>query len=317
MQNIKKIDETKTGHVQLMETDNPLDIRYDHIFKAVFTKDTPASKGALSGLISALIGRKVIVETIMANEPPIINDSDRRIRFDIACKALSGELVNIEMSFNPGLNELAKIEYYASRQFSGQDIQGKDKDYADLVETFQIAIVDKEVFFPDEALVHTFLYYDPIHRISFKGKTRIIMVELLKTDGLIDKPIHEMDSSEKWSVFFQYLTNKEKRATINEILEREEEIAMAGETLIHISRNEIEQARLTSELKYVLDMQDARVSFERKGRVEGREEGMKEGRYERNTEIARNLLAKGSTPEFVHEITGLPLETIIKIQTSM
>jgi hypothetical protein len=34
--------------VQFSEEDKLLDIRYDPIFKAVFTKDTPASKGALS-----------------------------------------------------------------------------------------------------------------------------------------------------------------------------------------------------------------------------------------------------------------------------
>jgi len=42
---------------------------------------------------------------------------------------------------------------------------------------------------------------------------------------------------------------------------------------------------------------------------EGREDGLEEGRKEK-LEIARNLLAKGSTPEFVHEITGLDMETI-------
>jgi hypothetical protein len=42
-----------------------LDIRYDQVFKAVFTRDTPKSKGALSDLISALIGRTVAVETII------------------------------------------------------------------------------------------------------------------------------------------------------------------------------------------------------------------------------------------------------------
>jgi hypothetical protein len=41
----------KAGSIQFSETDELLDISYDHIFKAVFTKDTPASKGALSGLI--------------------------------------------------------------------------------------------------------------------------------------------------------------------------------------------------------------------------------------------------------------------------
>jgi hypothetical protein len=44
---------------------------------------------------------------------------------------------------------------------------------------------------------------------------------------------------------------------------------MAGETLIHISRDEIEQARLTSELKYVLDTQSKYVDGQRKGRAEG------------------------------------------------
>jgi hypothetical protein len=46
------------------------------------------------------------------------------------------------------------------------------------------------------------------------------------------------------------------------------------------------------------------------GLEKGREEGRDEGRGERDRTIARNLLAKGSTPEFVQEITGLDLETI-------
>ena len=159
--------------VKFNETDKLLDIRYDNIFKAVFTKDTPASKGALSGLISALILRKVIVQSIIANEPPANNSFDRSIRFDIACKAESGELINIEMSFNPNSQELLRLEYYLSRQFSGQGIQGIGKNYSDLAETFQIAIISKERIFPDEILVHTFQYHDPVHNVSFKGKTRI------------------------------------------------------------------------------------------------------------------------------------------------
>jgi hypothetical protein len=33
-------------------------------------------------------------------------------------------------------------------------------------------------------------------------------------------------------------------------------------------------------------------------------------REEKAVEIARNALAKGATPEFVHDITGLDMETI-------
>jgi predicted transposase/invertase (TIGR01784 family) len=47
------------------------------------------------------------------------------------------------------------------------------------------------------------------------------------------------------------------------------------------------------------------------------EDGLEEGREEREMEIARNALAKGASIEFVHEITGLDLETIGKIQVEL
>ncbi|MCL2440829.1 MAG: hypothetical protein FWD14_03740, partial [Treponema sp.] len=53
------------------------------------------------------------------------------------------------------------------------------------------------------------------------------------------------------------------------------------------------------------------------GRQEGREVGRQEAWEECSThkdnETAKKLLAKGSTPEFVHEITGLSLDEIAKL----
>jgi len=43
---------------------------------------------------------------------------------------------------------------------------------------------------------------------------------------------------------------------------------------------------------------------------EAREEGREEGEEKGKLLIAKKLLAKGSTPEFVQEITGLSLEEI-------
>ena len=295
--------------IRFTDTDEPLDIRYDNIFKAVFTRDTPASKTAISGLISALIQRKVNVQTIVANEPPVNNVFDRRIRFDIACKAESGELINIEMSFCPESHEPVRLEYYASRQFSGQGIQGIEMDYSDLAETYQISIIGERKFFPDDILVHTFQYYDPEHSIPLKGKSRIITMELQKAEYLINKPTREMDSSEMWSIFFKYLTNKSKREKINEILEREGEIAMAADTLIHISRDEIEQARLTTELKNILDYQSGMVSAKREGRAEGH----KEGRLEEKLKIAQKMKSAGRSIVEIEEFTGLSSDVIQQI----
>jgi len=81
------------GKIQFDENDDLVDIRYDNVFKAVFTRNTPASRGALSRLVSALIDREVSVTDIYANEPPVDNLHDRQIRFDINCRAENGELI--------------------------------------------------------------------------------------------------------------------------------------------------------------------------------------------------------------------------------
>jgi len=249
-----------------------LDIRYDEVFKAVFTKDTKESRGALSHLISALIGRIVEVEVVIANEPPVDDLRQRYLRFDVACVTEQGEPVNVEMSFNPKADEPVRLEYYAARLFTGQDMHGEDKDYSDLKKTYQIAILAKENFSLDEELIHNFIYYDPNTRISLGGKTKIITVELIKTKPIVDKPIEEMTKAELWAVYFQYLTDEEKRDKIIEIIKREVGIAMATETLSKITQDQIEYARMTTLLKSKLDYQSGMVNARRSGIKEGREE---------------------------------------------
>jgi len=275
-----------------------LDIRYDAVFKGVFTKDTAKSRGALSGLISALIGRTVTVETIIANEPPVDDTRQRYLRFDVACKTAKGEPVNVEMSFNPKASEPIRLEYHAAKLFTGQDIHGQDKTYDDLKETYQIAILAKEKFFPDENFAHNFYYYDPENSVSLGGRTRIITVELVKTEPAVGKPVEEMTNAEKWAVFFEYLTDEEKRDKIIEIINREEGIAMAVETLVNITQDEIEYARMCNLIKSQLDYQSGMVEAKREGRAEGIHE------------VARKMKEMGDSIEKIQTITGLPAESI-------
>ena len=71
---------------------------------------------------------------------------------------------------------------------------------------------------------------------------------------------------------------------------------MASEVLISISRDEVERARLLSELKYELDTQSKLVTAERKGLQQGRLEGLKEGHLKGKQEII-DLLKSGKSPE--------------------
>jgi predicted transposase/invertase (TIGR01784 family) len=281
------------------------DIRYDPVFKAVFTKETAAARIALSDLISALIGRTVTVDVITANEPSTDDSRQRYLRFDVACKTEKGELVNVEMSFNPKTSEQVRLEYHTARLFVGQDIHGKDKNFNDLKETYQIAILAKRTFFPDENFAHNFLYYDPGNRVSLGGKTRIITVELVKTKPIVDKPVEEMTTAEQWAVFFQYLTDKEKRDKIIDIINQEEGIAMAVETLGTFTQSELEYIRESGRIKAELDWQC--------DMTEARAEARLEGRNEANLEIAQKMKNAGKPLSEITEFTGLSIETITQL----
>jgi len=56
------------------------------------------------------------------------------------------------------------------------------------------------------------------------------------------------------------------------------------------------------------------VQGREEGREEGREKGLEEGLEQASIQIAKNLLAEGSTPEFIQKITGLSLETVKKLK---
>jgi hypothetical protein len=203
------------------------------------------------------------------------------------------------MSLNPDPFEPVRLEFYEGKLFTGQDIRGIDKGYDDLQYAYQIAILAKERFFPDEDFFHAFEYYDPKRAISLNGRTRIITLELSKLEKVVEKPATEMSAPEYWAVYFGYLTNMGKRQKINEIVEREEGIAMASKVLMTISKDEIEQARLLSEYKGQVDAQSKMVHAKRMGRAEGLAEGLAKGQQE-----IINLLKSGKSPEEIIKELG-------------
>jgi len=303
--------------IYFTEADDLIDIRFDGVFKAVFTRGTPESQIALSKLVSALIDREVTIITICENEPAISDIHERQLHFDINCRDENGELVNVEMCFNPNPFEPVRLEYHVGKLFIGQNIKGKDKTYNDLQFAYQISILAKEKFFPDEDFFHAFEFYDPIRDIPLNGRSRIITIELSKLKKIVDKPIMEMNAREHWAVYFEYLTEKGKRQKINEIMKLEEGIAMASEVLLTISRDEIERAELMSIEKRELDIQSRRVHAERMARAEGMQQGIQQGiqqgRAEGMLEIAMKMKNAGKPLSEIAEFTGLPIETIERL----
>jgi len=97
------------------------------------------------------------------------------------------------------------------------------------------------------------------------------------------------------------LTDEEKRGKIIEIINREEGIAMALDTLVTITQDEIEYERMSNLIKSQLDYQSDMVEAKREGRAEG------------ILEIARKMKNAGRPLSEITGFTGLPTETIEQI----
>jgi hypothetical protein len=214
------------------------------------------------------------------------------ISVTLTCKGDDESFSNVEVSLNPDKCEPVRLEFYAGKLFTGQDIRGADKTYDDLKDAYQIAILVNGRFFAGDDFLHKFEYYDKECGVSLGGRTHVITLELSKLAYLADKPVGEMSAVEMWAFYFRHLTDKEKRGKINEIIEYEEGIAMASEVLIRISHDEVERARLLSEYKYEVDTQSRIVYAEREAR--------REGEQRKAMEILK-LIEAGCTPEQIRE----------------
>ena len=94
------------------------------------------------------------------------------------------------------------------------------------------------------------------------------------------------------------MTDPEKRDKIIEIINQEEGIAMALDTLINITKDDIEFARMTTLIKSELDWRSRIGDAENKGRKEA------------NLENARKMKADNMPISQISKYTGLSTEAI-------
>jgi hypothetical protein len=244
--------------VQLTE-DRLIDLRYDKIFKAVFTQETPASRKALTSLLEANLQRRLDIVTVIANEPAVQSETDRQIRYDIACTFNDGELANVEMTLWPKGAEPLRIEYFLCRLFASQDIRGRQ--FSQLKRSYQISILGDNLY-KDRHAVHSFEYYDRERETVLGGRTAVLTLELRKLEDLLEKPLEETSGQERWGLFLRYAAEPERLSLVNQLLEIEEGIAMAGEAILELPKSQIEEMRRISRDKYIMDQRQAEYDLE-------------------------------------------------------
>jgi predicted transposase/invertase (TIGR01784 family) len=290
-----------------------LDPREDPVFKAIFTKDTPASRGALRSLVSAYVRRELDILTVIANEPPVLNKDDRQIRYDIACVFNNGEKADVEMTLRPGKSEALRMEYYLARLHCSQELKG-DPAYAGVKRSYQISFLGENLF-KDQVILHSFEYHDAEHGMSLDGRTKLVVVELEKVKQLTGEPVERLSVEERWALFFQSVSDPGKLELVNRLVESEEGIAMAGETMIEITPEEKAYFLQMSRDKYQFDVWSRkRELWEKDQELAGKDQEL----AEKDQELAgKNQELAGTKQELAgkdQELAGVKQELVKKDQ---
>jgi predicted transposase/invertase (TIGR01784 family) len=241
--------------VYFSDDDDIVDPCLDAAFKAIFTKDTPNSKGALRAMLSAILRRDIQVVALVENEPAVDGINDRQIRYDINCKLSNKELADIEVTIGAPSYEEFRLEYYGGKLLLAQDIKGKDRDYSDLKPIYQISFISRNNIVKDGHYLHHFEFYDKDLLIPLGGNMHIITIELEKLGLAEPMDLSKADPLYLWALFLRYSADRGKRNLVNSIIEHEEGIAMAAEALLTVSKDEIARAYIMSQEKYELDTQ--------------------------------------------------------------
>ena len=292
----------------------------DRVFKLLMTSDDE-SKPVLADLISATIGEPVLDVVVRNNELPSSDTEEKDERFDVNCQMDQSRQADVEMQASSiqetpdGKHENLKGKgvYYLCDLHSSQSARGK-KRYDQLSRTYQITFCSYTVFPKKEGFYHSFSLRDDADNEQLTDAIRLIFVELSKLREVLKKPISKMTDLEKWAVFLRYADRPKYRRIVNEIIAAKEEIEVAANLLMSISKDERERAVFRSRRMYRTDYESDLATSWDNGKLEGIREGIREGTREgernKSIEIARKMLKRGRPADEISEDTGLAVEEI-------
>jgi predicted transposase/invertase (TIGR01784 family) len=269
----------------------------DRLFKATLIK--PEAKPTLLFLARQIV-RRPVVDVLVRNAELPVDDMEEKVeRFDVNCTIDDNSQADIEMQGSRMKEEKdgdhdnlkARSIYNLCDLHSSQPSKGKS--YEKLIRTYQVMFCNFPVHAERKNFINSFSMRHDIDNGLLHNAIQAIFVDLTRLDEVLKKPVGEMTGMEKFSVFLKYAEKPEYRDIVNKVIESEEGLAVAGEVLMSISKDERERAIFRNRRIALADRESDRVTSERVGRM-----------AERST-IARNLLKMNMPIEQIIIATGL------------
>jgi predicted transposase/invertase (TIGR01784 family) len=287
-----------------------LDPKNDVAFKKVFGSEK--HKDILIHFINDILelqGNNQIeeVEYLSPMQDPEISSKKQSI-VDVLCKDKNGVQIIVEMQVAPTKGFEKRAQYYAAKAYSRQLNSGQKADgvYQNLKEVIFIAIADC-IIFPDKAAYksdHVILdkknYEHDLQDFSFT------FIELPKFKK--DK-IEELSSIvEKWCYFFKNAA-KTSEEDLKRLIGSDLVIEQAYDALSQFNWSEKELVAYDQEIKRIRD-NIAALDYQY-------DKGIEKGIEKRNIEIAHRMLKEKTDIKFISSVTGLSLDSVLKLKNKL
>ena len=247
----------------------------DRIFKALLI--APEAKPTLLLVASAIVKRPVVEVLVRNNELAVSDTEEKAEQLDVNCKVDDDSQADIEMQSHRMKEEKgsnhenlrARSIYNLCDLHSSQSSKGIS--YDKLTRSYQVTFCGFTVFPERKDFINQFSMRHDTDNGLLHNSVQVLFIELSKLKEVLRKPVDEMTDMERFSVFLRYAENPEYRDVVNRVIESREGLAVAGEVLMGISKDERERAIFRSRRIALADQESNMITAVRNAKTEERE----------------------------------------------
>ena len=236
---------------------------------------------------------------------------------DIKLETKSGKIFHIELQVEKRANMRNRVTYYGARLIGDQLKWGDN--YGKLNHVISIVICDHVLLNDESDYFNVYELKNEKNR-SFTDLLKVVIIELPKLPENEDSAIwpwlrflkckkkeeYEM-LAKKYPQLKKPIKCTERMGLIESIRDYQFHKNLAKWDEIYLHQQREEDAKAEGLAKGIAEGLEKGLA---EGLEKGLTEGLEKGSKNEKLTIARNLLAEGSTPEFVQKITGLSLDEI-------
>lgn len=284
-------------------------IRFDWAVKRMLRDK--ANFAVLEGLITVLLGEKIIITELLESEGNQNSGDDKFNRVDIKAKNSKGEIIIVEVQLTRQLYYLQRMLYGVSKAIT-EHIQIGNK-YDQVKKVYSINILYFDLGQGSDYLYHGKTIFTGVHtgdqlKVNTKEANEIRMtvpenvfpeyyiIRVNEFNDVATTPIEE---------WLDYLKNnhiKENTSTPG--------LQEARKKLLYMTMSDSDRRAYDAHMDDIMVQNDVLDTAKMEGRAEGRAEGLEEGVQKKALEVAKNLKSMGLSIQDIQRVTGLSKDEI-------